>query len=605
MSVHDPHNPTDRPGPPARDRRVVVVAEKSWESFFLTSTLKRAGVNVVALVVQHEPTDGVALSLNGWKRARTQVGLRRSTRAFFGMPMGAGYHLRRLVNRSARPLLRDVRALGIPVERVEAFKSLAGHDVLRRLRPHVVVICGTPILPESLLSIAEVCTLNIHTSVLPHYRGGGSLFWPLFFRDTDKVGFTIHRAVAALDAGPFLYQERVPVGPADTPGTLLEKCFRAAAPKLASILRDDPLDEGSWHRYEKPIPYVHRQPHPEVRRYLFGSPALGWAKKVARRAANGVQRLVRGTRPVGGRLTAFFFHRALPDDTPATDWRRVLGHPTVSELREKLLFLKRHFRLISLNQWLALLDSHELPPDPCAVVTVDDGYRDFRTGLLPLLEELSVPAALFVCTGAISTNTVWYQRVYNLIHQVRSDRLFVPWMDTRIYFGDVRHRVLTVEHVLLAHLKRVRRDRRRELVDRLVEENNAPPDPSGVDAFCDVDDLRFLKQAPLVELHPHSHEHDPFETLTREELRSDLVNCRQFFTETLDLGFRAFCYPNGQFKEDQRELLSGFGIRYAMTVVNGFETPGQFDHLAIRRNGMGNEPLSEFVFRLRRLNVLR
>jgi peptidoglycan/xylan/chitin deacetylase (PgdA/CDA1 family) len=581
------------------------MAERSWESLFLTSTLAKAGVNVVALVVQREPTDGVALSLGRWKQARKQLGWRRSIRAFFGMPLGAKYYLRRLADRSSYPLLRDVRALGVPVERVEAFNSPAGHDALRRLRPDVTVICGTPILPESLLSIAQTCTVNIHTSLLPHYRGGGSLFWPLFFRDTDKVGFTIHRAVAALDAGPFLYQEHVPVTPGDTPGTLTKKCFRAAAPRLASILTNDPLDEGSWHRYEKPVAHVHRRPHPEVQRYLFGSPAVRWARGVARRTLNGVRRVSGGNRPVGGRHAAFFFHRALPDDTPPTDWRRVLGHPTVSELREKLLFLKRRFRLVSLSQWLARLESCDPHPEPCAVVTVDDGYQDFRTGLLPLLEELGVPAAFFVCSGAVATGTVWYQRVYNLIHQARGDRLVVPWMDTRVHFGDVRHRVLTVERVLLAHLKRLPRDRRHELLNRLVEENNIPPDLSAADAFCDVDDLRAVKQSPLVELYPHSHDHDPFETLTREELHSDFVTCRRFFAETLGLESRVMSYPNGHFKEDQRELLSSLGVRYALTTDNGFEESGKVDNLAIRRNGFGNEPLAVFTLGLRRSNVLR
>src|SRR5439155_12916633 len=221
----------------------------------------------------------------------------------------------------------------------------------------------------------------------------------------------------------------------------------------------------------------------------------------------------------------------------------------------------------------------------------------FRTGLLPLLEELDVPAAFFVCTGAVATNSVWYQRVYNLIHQVRSDRLWVPWMDTRIFFGDVRHRVLTVERVLLACLTRLPRERRRELVDRLVEENGVPPGGSGADAFCDLDDLRFLSKSPLVELYPHSHDHDPFETLTDDELRQDLVTCGRFFSDELGLEPHVLSYPNGRFKDGQRELLTSLGIEYALTAVNGYEQPGRFDRLAIRRNGFVNEPLSALTLR--------
>src|SRR5205823_6058485 len=124
MSPGEGQDRGDHPGAALRpaDRRVVVMPEKSWEGFFLTSTLARAGVNVVAVVVEHEPTDGVALSLGGWNRARRRVGLRRSTLAFLGLPLGVGYYLRRLVSRSDYPLLRDVRKLGVPIEPVDAFR---------------------------------------------------------------------------------------------------------------------------------------------------------------------------------------------------------------------------------------------------------------------------------------------------------------------------------------------------------------------------------------------------------------------------------------------------------------------------------------------------
>jgi methionyl-tRNA formyltransferase/peptidoglycan/xylan/chitin deacetylase (PgdA/CDA1 family) len=607
MGADDSPIPTAGLGPnrPTPGRRVVVMAEKSWASLFLVATLKRAGVNVVAMIVQRDATDAVFLSVMGWKKARKQFGLRASTQAFLGLSMGGEYHLRRLLNRPDFPTLRDICALGVARVQIEDFKSAGCHDILRSFRPDVAVICGTPILPDSLLSIPAVCTLNIHTSLLPHYRGGGSLFWPLFFRDTDKVGYTIHKAVAALDAGPFLYQERIPVLPADTPGTLLEKCFRSAAPKLASILKYDSLEDGVWCHYDKPLAYVHRRPHPEVYNYLLGSPVVGWAKKAARRTLNGALELVRGARPFEGKLTAFFFHRALPDNTPVTDWRRVLGHPTVSELREKLIFLKKHFKLISFSQWLALLNSPGPISEPSAAVLVDDGYRDFRTCLLPLLEALEVPAALFVCTGAVSKNTVWYQQVYNLIDLVRSDRLLVPWMDTHIYFGDIRHRVLTIERVLLAYLKRLRRNSRQDMVNLLLEANNAIHESSDADGFCDVADLQFLKRSPLVELYPHSHRHDPFETLTAEELRSDLADCRKYFSEELGLGFEVLSYPNGRFKAEQRELLTSAGIRYALTTVNGYEEPERFDNLALKRIGFGNESISDFAFQLRRMKVIR
>ena len=129
------------------------------------------------------------------------AGWRPALEAFLGFRHGLKHYGGRIRNRKMHPQLSDLRALHVDVHRVRAFKSEACHELLQRLAPDVTIICGTPILPESLLSIARICTLNTHTSVLPHYRGGGSLDWPLFFRDTEKIGFTIHKAVAQVDAG--------------------------------------------------------------------------------------------------------------------------------------------------------------------------------------------------------------------------------------------------------------------------------------------------------------------------------------------------------------------------------------------------------------------
>jgi peptidoglycan/xylan/chitin deacetylase (PgdA/CDA1 family)/folate-dependent phosphoribosylglycinamide formyltransferase PurN len=590
---------------PPEQRRVVILAEKAWAGLYLTSMLPQLGVQLTALVVERERTDEIALNLTRWKELWRQEGLRRSLWAFLGMPLGPAYVVRHLCNRQDYPTLGDVKRLKVPVEQVDGFKTAQCHDVLRRLRPDVAVICGTPILPESLLAIPKLCTINIHTSILPHYRGGGSLFWPLFFRDTEKVGFTIHKAVAAVDAGPYLCQERVAVQPHDTPQTLLRKCFRAAVPRLARLLREDPLNEQSWHDYEKPLPYAFRKPHRRIHQYFLGTSLL-------RKMVMPVKKLLYfGSRlnPVParhrtGRFVALFCHRALDDAIPRTDWRRVLGHPTISEIRQKLCDMKRYYCFVSLSKWLELLESHEPVYDNYAVFTVDDGYRDFRTGMLPLLEELGIPAALFVCTGAVETGLAWYQQVYNLIEQVQRDRLRIPWMDTEIYFGDVEQRVLTVEYVLLAYLKCLSRSRRQNALDDLLQANNIESVINPADAFCSVEDLRQLKASSLIELYPHSHEHHPLETLSDEEVRKDLQICNDFFRQHLGLTTSILSYPNGSFRDSQRPLLKVLGFQYGVTRGNGFELQGKADKLRLTRNAFGSESLADFYHRCRSLGIL-
>ena len=71
-------------------------------------------------------------------------------------------------------------------------------------RPDVVLVFGTGILREPLLSAFDGRIINIHLGLSPYYRGAGTNFWPLVNREPEYVGATIHYLDAGIDTGPML-----------------------------------------------------------------------------------------------------------------------------------------------------------------------------------------------------------------------------------------------------------------------------------------------------------------------------------------------------------------------------------------------------------------
>ena len=71
-------------------------------------------------------------------------------------------------------------------------------------RPDVVLVFGTGILREPLLSAFDGRIINIHLGLSPYYRGAGTNFWPLVNREPEYVGATIHYLDAGIDTGPIL-----------------------------------------------------------------------------------------------------------------------------------------------------------------------------------------------------------------------------------------------------------------------------------------------------------------------------------------------------------------------------------------------------------------
>ncbi|MHC4421665.1 MAG: formyltransferase family protein [Planctomycetota bacterium] len=70
--------------------------------------------------------------------------------------------------------------------------------------------------------------VNFHPSLLPYYRGPAPSHWCLVNGETTS-GFTLHEVTSAIDAGPILHQQAVPVEPGDDEDDLNRRIARAGA----------------------------------------------------------------------------------------------------------------------------------------------------------------------------------------------------------------------------------------------------------------------------------------------------------------------------------------------------------------------------------------
>jgi phosphoribosylglycinamide formyltransferase 1 len=79
---------------------------------------------------------------------------------------------------------------------------------VQQQNPDLIVLYGTGLLKQPLLSTYDNRIINIHLGLSPYYRGAGTNFWPLVHREPEYVGATIHLAVERVDAGGILLQVR-------------------------------------------------------------------------------------------------------------------------------------------------------------------------------------------------------------------------------------------------------------------------------------------------------------------------------------------------------------------------------------------------------------
>jgi len=109
---------------------------------------------------------------------------------------------------------------------------------LRALQPDLIVVAAYGhILPPAILELPRHGCLNVHTSLLPKYRGAAPIQWAIASGETE-TGVTIMHMDAGLDTGPIVSQRRTPILATDDSATLHDRLAGLGAELLAETIPD-------------------------------------------------------------------------------------------------------------------------------------------------------------------------------------------------------------------------------------------------------------------------------------------------------------------------------------------------------------------------------
>lgn len=121
------------------------------------------------------------------------------------------------------PVKEFALTAGIPVYQPESCRDGAVLEQLRTLEPDVIVVAAYgKLLPQALLDIPKKAIINVHSSLLPQYRGAAPINWAILNGDRE-TGVTIQYMAAELDAGDILLAKPAAIDPEEDAGQLYER----------------------------------------------------------------------------------------------------------------------------------------------------------------------------------------------------------------------------------------------------------------------------------------------------------------------------------------------------------------------------------------------
>jgi methionyl-tRNA formyltransferase len=104
----------------------------------------------------------------------------------------------------------------VPVFQPATLRDGTALEQIRELAPELIVVAAYGrILPEEILSLPEKGCINVHSSLLPKYRGAAPINWAVINGETE-TGVTIMYMAKELDAGDVIAQVKTPIDPEES-----------------------------------------------------------------------------------------------------------------------------------------------------------------------------------------------------------------------------------------------------------------------------------------------------------------------------------------------------------------------------------------------------
>ncbi|MEI6860875.1 MAG: methionyl-tRNA formyltransferase [Verrucomicrobiota bacterium] len=126
-------------------------------------------------------------------------------------------------------------AHGLPVLQPEKITPAVSAQLAAFAPDVALVMAYGHLLPDDFIATPRLGTLNLHTSLLPSYRGASPIQTAIAGGERE-TGVTLMRIVRELDAGPVADAERVAIAPHDTALEVETKLAAACVPLLARTL---------------------------------------------------------------------------------------------------------------------------------------------------------------------------------------------------------------------------------------------------------------------------------------------------------------------------------------------------------------------------------
>jgi methionyl-tRNA formyltransferase len=137
---------------------------------------------------------------------------------------------------TASPVKIYAESQEIPVLQPEKLRDPAFLEQLRSFKADLQVVVAFRMLPEVVWNMPPKGTFNLHSSLLPQYRGAAPINWAVINGETES-GVTTFFIEKEIDTGKIIFQDKEPISEDDDAGTLHDRLMEKGATLVVKTVK--------------------------------------------------------------------------------------------------------------------------------------------------------------------------------------------------------------------------------------------------------------------------------------------------------------------------------------------------------------------------------
>lgn len=136
----------------------------------------------------------------------------------------------------APPVKEYALSVGLPVFQPAKLRDGEALGILKGLEPELIAVAAYgKILPVDILELPRLGCVNVHSSLLPKYRGAAPINWAILDGE-DETGVTIMFMAEGMDTGDILAQRATPIRLDENAAQLFDRLAQMGADLLVETV---------------------------------------------------------------------------------------------------------------------------------------------------------------------------------------------------------------------------------------------------------------------------------------------------------------------------------------------------------------------------------